>query len=133
MPVPTSPYRFDHVHLRSRDAIAAAGFYIEMLGAREISRDGAPVVSRVTIDLGGVSVFIEQAPDDTTPSAEPPYLGIEHIGLCVEDVDAARADLQSRGVTFVSDVLIRTPTLRVTFLQGPDGALIELLERSDAP
>lgn len=126
-------YRCDHIHLRSRDAVAAARFYCEVLGAREVRRDGAPEVSRVTLDLGGLAVFIEQAPADTGPAAVPPNLGIEHIGLAVEDIDAAMADLRRRGVAIVSGVTDVRPGLRILFLDGPDGVRIELLQRSAAP
>ncbi|WP_336491005.1 VOC family protein [Methylobacterium nigriterrae] len=81
-------YRCDHIHLRSKDAVAAAAFYVETLGAREIRRDGSSVASRVTIDLGGLILFIEQAPEGLGASPEPPRLGIEHIGLAVEDIEA---------------------------------------------
>ena len=125
-------YRCDHIHLRSRDAVAAAAFYIETLGARELGRDGTPVISRVTIDLGGLRLFIEQAPETTSPAARPPHLGIEHIGLAVEDIDATMAELKARGARIVSGVTDVRPGLRVIFIDGPDGVRIELLQRSDA-
>ena len=62
MTIPRTRYRCDHVHLRSRDAVAAGAFYVEILGAREIGREGVPV-SRVILDIGGLTLFIEQAPD----------------------------------------------------------------------
>jgi catechol 2,3-dioxygenase-like lactoylglutathione lyase family enzyme len=123
-------YHIDHVHLRSRDAIAAAGFYVDVLRAREIRREGNPV-SRVTLDLGGLTLFIEQVSPDTAPGAKPPHLGIEHIGLGVDDIKAAMADLRGRDVTIVSGINEVRPGLRTIFLEGPDGALIELLQRWD--
>jgi catechol-2,3-dioxygenase len=51
-------YRCDHVHLRSRDAVAAAAFYTAMFGARETGRVGGEPVQRVILDLGGLTVFI---------------------------------------------------------------------------
>ncbi|WP_449411154.1 VOC family protein [Methylobacterium komagatae] len=69
-------YRCDHVHLRSRDPVAAAAFYVEMFGARETDRIGGDTVQRVILDLGGLAVFIEQAPEEahaplTTPCPRP--------------------------------------------------------------
>ena len=130
MSAPTISYRCDHFHLRSRDAAAAARFYIEALDAREVRRDGTPVVSRVTVDLGGVTLFIEQAPDTADPTPTPPHLGIEHIGLAVHDIDAAMASLRSRGVKVVADVSSPRPGIRMAFIDGPDAVRIELVERS---
>lgn len=123
-------YACDHVHLRSRDAVAAAGFYAAMFSAREVKRVGDPV-QRVVLDLGGLTVFIEQAPADAHPAAATPCLGIEHLGLRVDDIEAAMAELTARGVPVRTPVTVRDPGLRIAFVEGPDGALIELLERRD--
>ncbi len=119
----------DHVHLRSRDAAAAAQFYVTMFEARETDRVGADPVQRVILDLGGLTVFIEQAPTDAHPAAQTPCLGIEHIGLRVEDIETALDGLAARGVKVRTGITSRSPTLRIAFVEGPDGALIELLER----
>ncbi len=65
-------YRCDHVHLRSRDAIAAAAFYRDTFGAREVKRVGSDPVERVVIDLGGLTVFIEQVGDGVNPAVRTP-------------------------------------------------------------
>lgn len=121
-------YRYDHLHLRSRDAVAAARFYTDALGALETGRTGDPV-SRITLDLGGVKVFIDQAPEGTNLSPPPPNLGIEHICFCVEDIDAAVADLKQRGAKFESGVTELRPGIHIAFFYGPDDVYIELLQR----
>lgn len=125
-------YVCDHVHLRSRDAVAAAGFYVAIFSARELKRVGSDPVQRVVLDLGGLNVFIEQAPADAHPAVATPCLGIEHLGLRVDDIDAAMADLTARGVPVRTPITARGPGLRIAFVEGPDGALIELLERREA-
>lgn len=131
MKAPKTRYRCDHLHLRSRDAVNAASFYVSVLGARETGRDGAPSVSRVTLDLGGLTLFIEQAADGLADAAKPPHLGIEHIGLAVDDIEATYASLRHRDVVVVSGITDVRPGLRVIFIEGPDGVSIELLQRSD--
>lgn len=125
-------YTCDHLHLRSRDAVRAAAFYVETFGAREVKRVGDDPVQRVVLDLGGLAVFIEQAPAETAPAASTPCLGIEHVGLCVADIEAAMADLTARGVTVRAGITERGSGLRIAFVEGPDGALIEILERKSA-
>lgn len=121
--------RIDHVHLRSRDAIKAAQFYIDVFGATETGRVGAPEVSRMILDLGGLTVFIEHAPS-LPPGATPQHLGLEHIGLRVENIETAVADLARRGIPLVSGITDLGPHLRIAFLDGPDNVRIELLQRS---
>lgn len=122
-------YACDHIHLRSRDAVAAAAFYVATFAAREVKRIGDDPVQRVVLDLGGLTVFIEQAPADTHPATPTPCLGIEHLGLRVDDIEAAMADLAARGVKVRTAITSRGPDLLIAFVEGPDGALIELLER----
>lgn len=125
-------YACDHVHLRSRDAVKAGAFYVETFGATEVERVGADPVQRMVLDLGGLTVFIEQAPSETAPATQTPCLGIEHIGLRVADIDAAMAELAGRGVTVRMPVTERGQGVRIAFVEGPDGALIEILERRAA-
>lgn len=124
-------FHIDHVHLRSPDPVRAAAFYVDKLAAREVRREGTPL-SRIVLDLGGLTVFIEQAPADLAPPAKAPHLGIEHIGLGVADIDATLADLRARGVTVLVDTKVMRPGLRIAFIDGPDCVRIELLERRDA-
>jgi len=125
-------YACDHVHLRSRDALQAAAFYVATFGAREVKRVGDEVIQRVVLDLGGLTVFIEQAPAETAPAGPTPCLGLEHLGLRVADIEAAMADLTARGVPVRTGITERGPDLRIAFVEGPDGALIEILERKAA-
>ena len=89
-------YRYDHVHLRSPDSDATARFFETMFGA-EVTRGVYPPGTlypgqqRITMRLGGQTVLIApphpQEPNATAPSF--PHYGLEHIGLTVDDVDAA--------------------------------------------
>ena len=76
-------FTYDHIHLRSPDAEATARWYEKMFGAeiiRSVQSDGRP---RLDLKLGGVAVFIAQVPPEQAVAAppQPPYLGLEHIGL----------------------------------------------------
>lgn len=121
-------FRLDHVHQRSRDAIAAARFYVEALGASEVRREGDPV-TRIVVDLGGLTLFIEQAPAAMGTSARPPHLGVEHIGLAVDDIEAAMAQVRGRGATVATEIKEIRPGVRIAFIDTPDAVRIELLER----
>jgi catechol 2,3-dioxygenase-like lactoylglutathione lyase family enzyme len=120
----------DHVHLRSADAVEAARFYIDLLDAKETGRVGEAPVTRVMLDLGGMTIFVEQASPSANKPAAPPNLGIEHIGLRVDDIEAVVAKLSARGISLVSGITDVRPGLRVAFFDGPDHVRIELLQRA---
>jgi catechol 2,3-dioxygenase-like lactoylglutathione lyase family enzyme len=123
-------YAADHIHLRSPDPVAAAAFYVDAMGAKEVTRMDVRGALRIILDLGGLRVFLEKVPAETPRPPEPPYMGIEHIGLAVNDLDAAVADLRARGVHFVVEPREARPGVRIAFLDGPDKVRIELIERA---
>ncbi|MGG5809663.1 VOC family protein [Falsiroseomonas sp. CW058] len=124
-----SPYRFDHIHLRSPDPEAAAAVWADAFGAAIRSRVQVSGRLRVVLDLAGVTLFIEQVPPGTHAPPAPPFLGIEHIGLGTDDLDAAVADLAAKGVPLVSGPKEARPGVRIAFFAAPDGAQVELIER----
>ncbi|MFC0407833.1 VOC family protein [Roseomonas elaeocarpi] len=123
-------FTWDHLHLRSTDPVAAARFYVEMFGATETSRVENNGALRVVLSLSGIPLFIEQVPEGTGAPPSPPYLGFEHIGLRVADLEATAAALRAKGATFTMEPNSPRPGLRMAFVQAPDGARVELLERS---
>lgn len=125
-------YKPDHIHLRSLDAPVAAAFYVDAMGATEITRMEVNGALRIILDLGGMRLFVEQVPAGTHAAPEPPYVGIEHIGLAVNDLDASVADLRARGVHFVVEPREARPGVRIAFINGPDKVRIELIQRSAA-
>ncbi len=129
-------YRFDHVHLRSPDPEATAGFFETMFGA-EVTRGMYPPGTlypgqkRMSFVLGGQKILIAPThPDDAmTPAPGFPYYGLEHIGLTVDDVDAAVADLRAKGAEIAIGPLTRDPGTRLAFIRGPEGVMVELVQR----
>lgn len=123
------PYRFDHIHLRSPDPEAAARTWEAAFGAREKARMQAGPWLRIVLDLAGVTLFLEQVPPGTHAPPAPPFLGLEHVGLGVADLDAAIADLAAKGVPLVSGPSEPRPGVRIAFFAMPDGVRVELIER----
>ena len=127
-----SKFAYDHIHLRSPDAEATAQWYERMFGAeiiRSIQSDGRP---RIDLNLGGVAVFIAQVPEANAVAAppEPPYLGLEHIGLRVDGIDAVVSELKQKGAEFTVEPKTIRPGVRIAFLRGPQNVHIELLDRN---
>ena len=129
-------YRYDHVHLRATDPDAMGRFFETMFGA-EVTRGVYPPGTlypgqmRVSMRVGGQKVLVAPAhPNDPTgPAPQFPYYGVEHIGLTVDDVDAAVAELRAKGAEIAIGPLTRNPGLRLAFVRGPDGVMVELVQR----
>jgi catechol 2,3-dioxygenase-like lactoylglutathione lyase family enzyme len=129
-------YRYDHMHLRSADPDAMGRFFETMFGA-EVKRDIYPPGTlypgqmRVSMNVGGQKVLVAPAhPHDPTAAAPQfPYYGVEHIGLTVDDVDAACEELRAKGAEIAIGPLTRSPGLRLAFVRGPEGVMVELVQR----
>lgn len=121
--------RIDHLHLKSADPAAAARFYVEAFGARETGRQTVPAGLRVMLDLAGLAVFVEQVPDDAPAAPLPPFRGVEHLGLAVDDLDAVLAALAAKGIALAAGPSSPRPGVRIAFVAAPDGARVELVER----
>src|SRR5437879_3301699 len=103
-------YRYDHMHLRTRDVKKTAEYYRRVFGAKiveSIQSDGKP---RTDLDLDGLTIFIAPvAPEATIPSAPTePYIGLDHFGLRVDNMDDAVAELKRSGARFTKEHRIIT-------------------------
>ena len=129
--MPTT-YRYDHMHVRSRDVKKTAEYYHQVFGAKileSVQSDGKP---RTDLDLNGLTIFIAPvAADAKTPSAPiEPYVGLDHFGLRVDNMDEAVAELKSRGASFSMEPRALRPGGKIAFIQALDNVRIELLERT---
>ena len=109
-------YRYDHLHLRSSDPDATARFFETMFDAeltRSVYPPGTlyPGQQRITMRLGGQTVLIAPPhPHEATATSPPfPHYGLEHIGLTVDDVDAAVEELRAKGAGIAIGPLTRNP------------------------
>ena len=124
-------YSRDHIHLRSRDPEAAVQFYHDMFGAEIVETtqtDGRP---RIDIAIDGITICIAKAQPEHGNAPDRPYVGLDHFGLQVDDLDEAAADLKKRGAEFYSEPRLLRPGLKIAFVRGPDDVRIEILERHD--
>ncbi len=123
-------YKFDHIHIFSKDPEATARWYERMLGAEVIRTDqqGKP---RIDLKLGGASIFILDVSNDPKCAAPVghPHQGLDHFGLEVKEIDKVCADLKAKGAHFTREPETIRPGIRIAFIEGPEKVSIELLER----
>jgi catechol 2,3-dioxygenase-like lactoylglutathione lyase family enzyme len=120
-------YTFDHAHIYCTDVAASERFFVDVLAAKVSERRGATVV----LDFGGTPVLLRPrlAGEDLGP-AGPARFGVDHLGVRVDDVPQAAAELQSRGGVLSGPPRELRPGVFVAFVEGPDHVRVELLSRA---
>ncbi|MCA9670506.1 MAG: VOC family protein [Myxococcales bacterium] len=127
---------FDHVHIYARDVEHTIAFYQRCFGAEPVGTlaAGDGRVHRFVI-LGGQYIAISPFPATMQPRDAPPVgdgavqsgFGIAHVGLNVDDIDAAVAHLRRNGVDVHGDVA-GAGALRYVYASAPDGVIVELTQ-----
>jgi predicted enzyme related to lactoylglutathione lyase len=116
--------RVDFASFLTQDIPRAKHFYSEVL-ALEIESEGE---HDMEFKAGQVTLDIFDPASQGQPFA--PSLG--GMALRVSDVDAARAELEAKGVVFDGETR-QTSVCRMAFFHEPDGNLLMLHRRFDAP
>jgi glyoxylase I family protein len=128
--------RIDHIELVTARPERAVAFYTEVLGFRVRSRASVPAtplgpLEIAYLELGGTTVELM-----CYPQAEPPpreageRLGWRMMALEVDDMDAALAYLEGKGVSCTWGPLKRPAYARAE-IRDPDGNSIELRQWID--
>jgi catechol 2,3-dioxygenase-like lactoylglutathione lyase family enzyme len=140
-----------HVAICVPDVEAATRWYTEVLGCRMLSppyrmegdaieRDmgelvPSPVVLKAAIVGFGpddhVIELIEypSVPVDDAGPGSITKAGITHVGLVCNDIESSRAELEARGVEFLTTGLASVAGLRTTWFRDPWSAVFILVEK----
>ena len=114
--------RVDFVSFLTQDISRAKQFYSDLLGL-EIETEGE---SDMELRAGQVTLDIFDPSSIGQPFAPSPA----GMALRVPDVDAARAELEGRGVVFDGET-VQTSVCRMAFFKDPDGNSLILHRRLD--
>ena len=122
-------YRLHHLHLICKDLEGMIDFFTEALGATLVARKKFGTADGASLDLQGTTVNLRVARQDEkmVGDASQAGFGYDHLGLQVEDVDAAYQDLKKRGFSFFMEPK-DIPDLRIAFFKGPEDITIELVQ-----
>ena len=125
-------YRFHHVHLICKNLEDMINFFTDVLEATLVVRKKFGTADGASLDLQGTTVNLRVDREDEvmTGDASQTRFGYDHIGLQVEDVDAAYEDLKKRGYNFFMPPK-DLPDLRIAFFRGPEDIIIELVQALD--
>ena len=103
--------KLDFIGIPSRDAQRTRSFYVDTLGLRPDERSE-------TECWAGDTCFSIWEPERLGVEFRPQKNG--HPALHVDDVAAARAELESKGVEFMGEIL-DTGVCQMAFFSDPDG------------
>jgi catechol 2,3-dioxygenase-like lactoylglutathione lyase family enzyme len=101
-----------------------------LLGAKLVRSWKKGTTDRVKLDLNGITISLRTAGEDDNITGDSSHggYGYDHLGLEVDDLDAAYKELKGKGITF--SILPRdSENGKIAFLQGPDNITIELFQR----
>ncbi len=122
---------FEHLAIPSQNPIGLCDWYVRVLGAREIFNNGQkPPTLLLALPGGG---WFEIYPATATPTLEDrrnnKLAGFRHVALRVDSIDAAKAELEMRGVKFTEEPRPAAGGGRVLFFEDGEGNLLHLVER----
>ncbi|MGI8428142.1 MAG: VOC family protein [Solirubrobacteraceae bacterium] len=103
--------KLDFIAIPSRDPERSRAFYVETLGVRPDEQ------ARFEFWIGD-TCFVIWAPERIGWEFQPQKNG--HPAIHVEDVGAARAELEAKGVAFAGETL-DTGVCQMAFFTDPDG------------
>ena len=117
----------------SHDAMQAGRFYEEMFGASITPSQGANGLPRCNMRLGDQTMLISTVTEEVTQSAHGPHscLGLDHIGLRVDDVVEAVSELEAKGATITMRPRLNG-RVGIAFVAAPDGVSVELISNRSA-
>jgi catechol 2,3-dioxygenase-like lactoylglutathione lyase family enzyme len=111
-----------HVHLKTRDPKQTMQFYVDNLGATLI----AEVAGRgYRVNLHGLTLNITPLID---AQSRQQHYGIEHIAVDTDDYPGTMARFRASGARILEE-LAPSNGRRVGFVEAPDGAQIEVIEK----
>ena len=114
----------DFVSVPTRDLDAAMEFYGDVLGLQRSKTWGSEDPLGAEFETGTVTIAVilaERLGIEFQPNRVP-------IAFHVEDVEAARAELESKGVSFMGDT-IDSGVCHQAIFQDPDGNTLDLHHR----
>ena len=114
--------RVDFVSFLTQDIARAKQFYVDVLGL-EVETEGD---SDMELRAGQVTLDIF----DPSSIGQPFAVSPAGLALRVPDVDAARAELESKGVVFEGETIV-TGVCKQAWFKDPDGNSLMLHRRFD--
>ncbi len=121
---------FDHVHMMFSNVEEAGKYFVNILGGREVGRGEIRGMPVIRVSVAGI-IFILHTADPKAPQFETGkgIRGLDHVGFLVKDIEQTVAEMKQKGAHFSQEVKITGGGAKFTFVDGPEGIRIELMEK----
>lgn len=124
-----------HVAIICSDYARSRAFYTQTLGLEVLAENYREDRQSWKLDLAlpdGTQIELFSFPDAPARASRPEAQGLRHLAFVVDDLDAAKRDLEAHGIA-VEDIRTDPYTQRrFTFFADPDGLPLELYETAAA-
>ena len=123
----------EHIAVVAKNPAALKDWYVRVLGAKPVWDNGQHPPACL-ISLGSVWLEIYAAEKSLPDTADNQLAGFRHLALRVDSLDAAKVELEKRGVKFSEAERPAGGGGRVLFFADGEGNLLHLVERTkDSP
>lgn len=126
-------YAPHHTAISVRSLEESLAFY-EALGYKQVHRYDDPDKVGIKLKLGDYFLEIfafqsnqSQPPLDLELGNNLSQIGVKHIALNTDDVDAALADLKTKGLANDKTTILSKGAARFFFIKDPDGVWVEII------
>jgi glyoxylase I family protein len=122
---------FEHMAVPSPNPAGLRDWYARVLGAREIFNNGQnpPTLLMVLPGGGWFEIYAASSVPALEDRGNNKLAGFRHVALRVDSIDAAKAELEKRGVNFAEEIRPAAGGGRILFFEDGDGNLLHLVER----
>jgi glyoxylase I family protein len=118
----------EHVAIPAADPVALKNWYERVLGAKLVFDNGENPPACL-ISLGNVWFEIYAAEAPLPARGNNRLAGFRHLALRVDSLDAAKTELEKRGVAFTEAIKPAGGGGRVLFFEDCEGNLLHFVER----
>lgn len=122
-------FNLEHIGIPAKDSVALKAWYERVLGARHLW-DNGQTPPTCLIALGNVWVEIYPADKALPQTSDNKLAGFRHLALRVASIDAAKSELEKRGVEFTEEVRPAAGGGKVLFFEDGEGNLLHFVERA---
>jgi len=123
-------FSIEHIGVPGAETVALKNWYERVLEARVIWDNGQQPPTFIIALAGGA--WLEIYPANAAQNAgrsDNQLAGFRHVALRVDSMDAAKAELERRGVNFTEKIRPAAGGGRILFFADGEGNLLHLVER----
>jgi glyoxylase I family protein len=121
-------FSVEHIAIPATDPVALKNWYERILGAKLVFDNGQNPPACL-VSLGNIWLEIYAAETPLPARGNNQLAGFRHLALRVDSLDAAKTELQKRGVKFTEEIRQAGGGGRVLFFEDCEGNLLHFVER----